>query len=59
MDELAGQLDHVLRYFRLESVVGLGVGAGGNVLARFAYRQPAKVIERCDRLAVKQFVRVR
>jgi len=43
MDELAGQLDHVLRYFGLESIVGLGVGAGGNVLARFAYRQPAKV----------------
>lgn len=43
MDELANQLDHVLRYFGLESVVGLGVGAGGNVLARFAFRQPAKV----------------
>lgn len=43
MDELANQLDHVLRYFGLESVVGLGVGAGGNILARFAYRQPAKV----------------
>lgn len=44
MDELANQLDHVLRYFGLESIVGLGVGAGGNILARFAFRQPTKVI---------------
>lgn len=43
MDELANQLDHVLRYFGLESIVGLGVGAGGNILARFAYKQPTKV----------------
>lgn len=43
MDELANQLDHVLRYFGLESVVGLGVGAGGNILARFAFKQPTKV----------------
>lgn len=44
IDELANQLDHVLRYFGLQSIVGLGVGAGGNILARFAYRQPTKVI---------------
>lgn len=43
MDELSNQLDHVLRYFGLESIVGLGVGAGGNILARFAFRQPTKV----------------
>lgn len=43
MDELSNQLDHVLRYFNLASVVGLGVGAGGNILSRFAYRQPSKV----------------
>lgn len=48
MDELANQLDHVLRYFGLESVVGLGVGAGGNILARFAYRQPTKVMCSCN-----------
>lgn len=45
IDELANQLDHVLRYFNLQSIVGLGVGAGGNILARFAYRQPTKVIK--------------
>lgn len=50
MDELANQLDHVLRYFGLESVVGLGVGAGGNILARFAYRQPTKVM--CGNLII-------
>lgn len=44
IDDLANQLDHVLRYFGLQSIVGLGVGAGGNILARFAYRQPTKVI---------------
>lgn len=43
MDELANQLNFVLSYFGLESVIGFGVGAGGNILARFAYLQPEKV----------------
>ncbi|XP_065218601.1 protein NDRG3 isoform X2 [Planococcus citri] len=43
MDELANQLNFVLSYFGLESVIGLGVGAGGNILARFAFAQPEKV----------------
>lgn len=43
MDELAHQLNFVLSYFGLESVISLGVGAGGNILARFAYLQPEKV----------------
>ncbi|XP_050443778.1 protein NDRG3 isoform X1 [Adelges cooleyi] len=47
MDELANQLDHVLRFFNLESVVGLGVGVGGNILARFALKQPTKVEALC------------
>ncbi|XP_050526398.1 protein NDRG3 isoform X3 [Daktulosphaira vitifoliae] len=43
MDELANQLDNVLKYFDLKSVVGLGVGTGGNILARFAFKQPLKI----------------
>lgn len=43
LDELANQLNFVLSYFGLESVIGLGVGAGGNILARFALSQPEKV----------------
>lgn len=43
MDELANQLNFVLSYFGIESVIGLGVGAGGNILARFAFLQPEKV----------------
>lgn len=43
MDELANQLSFVLGHFGLNSVIGLGVGAGGNVLSRFALNHPNKV----------------
>lgn len=43
MDELANQLNFVLSHFGLNSVIGLGVGAGGNILARFALNYPNKV----------------
>jgi pimeloyl-ACP methyl ester carboxylesterase len=44
MDELAAQLLFVLSQFGLKSVIGLGVGAGANILARFAMQHPDKVI---------------
>jgi pimeloyl-ACP methyl ester carboxylesterase len=43
MDELAAQLLFVLSQFGLKSVIGLGVGAGANILARFAMQHPDKV----------------
>ncbi|XP_073973014.1 misexpression suppressor of KSR 2 isoform X2 [Rhodnius prolixus] len=47
MDELAAQLNFVLSHFGLRTVIGLGVGAGGNVLARFALGHPDKVEALC------------
>lgn len=47
MDELASQINFVLSYFGLKSVIGLGVGAGGNILARFALAHPDKVEALC------------
>uniref|UniRef100_A0A8D8Y2M3 Protein NDRG3 n=1 Tax=Cacopsylla melanoneura TaxID=428564 RepID=A0A8D8Y2M3_9HEMI len=47
MDELSNQLLFVLSYFGLHSVIGLGVGAGGNILARFALTNPDKVEALC------------
>ncbi|KAI5729288.1 hypothetical protein M8J76_001029 [Diaphorina citri] len=47
MDELSNQLLFVLSYFGLHSVIGLGVGAGGNILARFALSHPEKVEALC------------
>jgi len=43
MDELAEQLPFVLTHFGLKQVIGLGVGAGGNILARFALAHPELV----------------
>lgn len=43
MYELANQLNLVLGHFGLNSVIGLGVGAGGNILTRFALNHPNKV----------------
>lgn len=43
MDELAAQLLFVLSHFGLKSVIGFGVGAGANILTRFALQQPDKV----------------
>lgn len=47
MDELAAQLDFVLSHFALKQVIGFGVGAGANILARFALLQPNKVAALC------------
>lgn len=47
MDELAEQLMFVLSHFGLRHVIGLGVGAGGNILARFALANPEKVEALC------------
>jgi pimeloyl-ACP methyl ester carboxylesterase len=43
MDELAEQISFVMSHFCLKNVIGFGVGAGGNVLARFALANPEKV----------------
>ncbi|KAL1117048.1 hypothetical protein AAG570_004376 [Ranatra chinensis] len=43
MDELAAQLNFVLTHFGLNTFIGLGVGAGGNVLARYALGHPDRV----------------
>lgn len=43
MDELAAQLVFVMSHFGLKSVIGFGVGAGANILARFAHSHPDKV----------------
>lgn len=47
MDELAEQLLFVLGHFGLQRVIGFGVGAGGNVLARFSLQHPEKVEALC------------
>ncbi|CAH1268811.1 protein NDRG3-like isoform X5 [Branchiostoma lanceolatum] len=43
MDELAVMLEAVLEHFNLKRVIGFGVGAGGNVLARFALNNRNKI----------------
>lgn len=43
MDELANQVNYVLGHFSLKSFIGFGVGAGANILARFAIAHPQKV----------------
>ncbi|XP_031368391.1 protein NDRG3 isoform X2 [Apis laboriosa] len=47
MDELAEHLLFVLSHFGLKSVIGFGVGAGANILARFALAHPEKVNALC------------
>lgn len=47
MDEMAGQLLFVLSHFGLKSVIGFGIGAGANVLTRFAIAHPEKVGALC------------
>ncbi|KAK6627228.1 hypothetical protein RUM44_009705 [Polyplax serrata] len=47
MDELAEQLLFVLGYFGLRKVIGFGVGAGANILARFSLHHPEKVEALC------------
>ncbi|XP_072930736.1 protein NDRG3 isoform X2 [Epargyreus clarus] len=43
MDELANQLNYVLGHFGIKSFIGFGVGAGANILARFALNNSQKV----------------
>ncbi|XP_037805342.1 protein NDRG3 isoform X1 [Lucilia sericata] len=47
MEELASQLQFVLSHFGLKSVIGFGIGAGANILARFALAHPDKVGAMC------------
>jgi pimeloyl-ACP methyl ester carboxylesterase len=43
MDELADMLNIVMAHYNLKSVIGFGVGAGANILSRFALNYPNKV----------------
>ncbi|XP_043465361.1 protein NDRG3 isoform X3 [Leptopilina heterotoma] len=47
MDDLGEQLLFVLGHFGLKSVIGFGVGAGANILARFALAHPEKINALC------------
>ncbi|PSN48376.1 hypothetical protein C0J52_21014 [Blattella germanica] len=47
MDELAEQINFVMSHFLIKNIIGFGVGAGGNVLARFALQHPDKVEALC------------
>ncbi|GJQ76854.1 hypothetical protein Trydic_g15060 [Trypoxylus dichotomus] len=47
MDEMAHQLEFVLSHFGLKQFIGFGVGAGANILARYAIRNPNKVAALC------------
>lgn len=47
MDELAAQLLFVISNFGLKSIIGFGVGAGANILARFALNHSEKVGALC------------
>uniref|UniRef100_A0A0K8TQA3 Protein ndrg3-like isoform x2 n=1 Tax=Tabanus bromius TaxID=304241 RepID=A0A0K8TQA3_TABBR len=47
MDELSSQLLFVMSHFGLKSVIGFGVGAGANILARFALHNPDKMGALC------------
>lgn len=43
MDELADQLVQVVRHFNLKQFIGFGVGAGANILCRYALNHPEMV----------------
>lgn len=43
MDQLAEQVGIVCKHYRLKSVIGFGVGAGANILSRFALANPTLV----------------
>lgn len=47
MDELAAQLLFVMSHFGLKTIIGFGVGAGANILARFALNHSDKVGALC------------
>ncbi|XP_023654510.1 protein NDRG3b isoform X1 [Paramormyrops kingsleyae] len=43
MDELAEMLPSVLTHLKVNSVIGIGVGAGAHILSRFALNEPSLV----------------
>ncbi|KAG8227434.1 hypothetical protein J437_LFUL000443 [Ladona fulva] len=43
MEELADQINIIMAHYNLKSIIGFGVGAGGNVLARFSMAHPEKI----------------
>ncbi|XP_038216935.1 protein NDRG3-like isoform X2 [Zerene cesonia] len=43
LDELATQIKAVQEKFGFKTFIGLGVGVGANILARFAIKEPSKV----------------
>lgn len=47
MDDLAAQLLFVMSHFSLKLIIGFGVGAGANILARFALNHSDKVGALC------------
>ncbi|CDI98075.1 protein NDRG3 [Echinococcus multilocularis] len=44
MDELAEMLTSVVDYFKIQYFIGFGMGAGSNILARFALHHPENVL---------------
>ena len=44
MDQLAEQLIDVLANYGIKRFIGFGVGAGANILCRFALAHPEKVV---------------
>lgn len=59
MDELADMLNIVMAHYNLKSVIGFGVGAGANILARFALNHPNKVRNIANFLcAVSQYYKI-
>lgn len=47
MDELAAQILFVMSHFGLKTIIGFGIGAGANILVRFALANPDKVGALC------------
>lgn len=43
MDQLAEQLEAVLKHYEVKSFIGLGVGVGANILARYALQNSSHV----------------
>lgn len=43
MDQLAEQIESVCKHYDIKNFIGFGVGAGANILCRFALRNPSYV----------------
>lgn len=43
MDDLASTIASVMDYYSIKTIIGLGVGAGANILSRFALSRPERV----------------